>query len=92
MGVFYSGDGKRSASVYKNDKGLYNIYYFYDDGWEVMRDHILEDIDSMESVMYHVESYFKSAGGVSEDDPNEALKAAGFVWNGYMYAKPQKGV
>lgn len=75
-----SDDHKRTASLSKT--GLVTV--MFDDGWEDLLDYRRQfESESMGRA-------YLLATGFEEYDPNAALKAAGFVWNGYNYVLPVK--
>lgn len=71
-------DPKRTAAVAPNG----TVTVSYDTGWETLVDCRLT-FASAEAAKAHL-----IADGWEEYDPNAALKAQGFVWNGYCYAMP----
>jgi hypothetical protein len=74
-------DHKRTASISKD--GL-TVTFMFDDGWENL-------LDCRVTVASAAEGRALLVGrGYEEYDHNAALKAAGFVWNGYNYALPKQ--
>lgn len=70
---------KRTATIAKG-----TITIMCDDGWETI-------LDCRIPLGSDAEAKAWLAVGWEEFDPNADLKAAGFVWNGYCYAKPGVG-
>lgn len=58
------------------------VTVIYDDGWENLVDTKIDIKNEAEGRKLLIDR------GYEEYDPNAELKAQGYVWNGYMYAKP----
>lgn len=70
---------RRTASIRKDN----SVIVMCDDGWEEIVDyHTSPFAGEAEARAYLV------GCGFEEFDPNADLKAKGFVWNGFCYAKP----